>query len=272
MPLPVLKGSFSASNDDLIRFFHKIELQYVRHLGEETQLDCGTAIANANLKTVNMANGIVDAAVPPESSADAAIDEAYDHFNRVGSSCRRWILNPSLPIEQTAPLVERLLARGYVKTTQDILHLPRLPQNPVREVGGLRIIPARASYKHARMLAEESAAPWNTPELADAAMMHLDDPHYESILALQDGSAIAVTAVLGIGELAGIQELFVTERMRRKGIGRTMMSRALEICVRSLYRHILLSVDPHNAAAQTLYRELGFEKVGAVVEFNMRLS
>jgi ribosomal protein S18 acetylase RimI-like enzyme len=45
------------------------------------------------------------------------------------------------------------------------------------------------------------------------------------------------------------------------------MSRVLEICVRSLYRHILLGVDPSNVAAQRLFRELGFEKVGEWVEF-----
>ncbi|HSV15418.1 MAG TPA: N-acetyltransferase [Tepidisphaeraceae bacterium] len=261
MSLPVLKGAAAVGRDDLLRFFHKIQLEYRRHLGEETQLDCGTAIVNAELKSVSDANGVMDAALPPDTAAAAALDSVTAHFAQSSSLCQRWVLNPSAPLEQTQPLVEELTRRGHARQTMDILHLPRLPQSPVREVGGLRIVPARASYRHVRELAEEAG------QSADAALLHLDDPRFEAMLALKEGQAVAIAGVLGSGENAGVQQLFVSERFRRQGIGRTMMSRVLEICVRSLYRHILLSVEPQNTAAQGLFRGLGFEKVGEWVEF-----
>jgi ribosomal protein S18 acetylase RimI-like enzyme len=264
--LPVLKGAFAAGRDDLVRFFHKIELESARHLGEETQLDCGTAIVNPDLSRVNDANGVLDAAIPPGAAVDDVIAQVDEQFASASSMCRRWVMNPSAKAQETAPLAERLIARGFARRSLDILHLPRLPQTAVKEVGGLKIIPGRASFRHVRTLEEEGQARASEPQLADAAMMHLDDPHYEAIVALKNGEAVAVAAVLGVGELAGVQNLFVSQQYRRLGIGRTMMSRLLEICVRSLYRHILLSVAAENVAAQALYRELGFEKVGEFQE------
>jgi ribosomal protein S18 acetylase RimI-like enzyme len=265
MSLPVLKGAAAVGRDDLVRFFHKIQLEYGRHLGDETQLDCGTAIVNAALQDVTSANGVFDAWLPPGTTAVAAFESVTAHFAQASSVCQRWVLNPSVPVEQTRPLADDLVQRGYARQTMDILHLPRLPQSPVREVAGLKIVPARASYRHVRELAEEAAG--QTPQSADAALLHLDDPRFDALLALKEGRAVAIAGVLGSGEIAGVQQLFVSERFRRQGIGRTMMSRVLEICVRSLYRHILLSVDPPNVAAQGLFRELGFEKIGEWVEF-----
>jgi GNAT superfamily N-acetyltransferase len=267
MPLPVLKSNSNPSRDDLVRFFHKIELEYGRHLGDETQLDCGTALVSAELKDVNRANCIVDASLPHGMSAAAAHEMVDDHFSRLNSGCRLWVLNPSAPVDQTKPLADDLAERGYTPQARDILHLPRLPQSPVREVSGLKIIPARASYRHVRALAEEESASVGAAQQTDAAMLHLDDPRFDALLALKDGNAVAIAGVLGSGEIAGVQKLFVSEAFRRQGIGRTMMSRVLEICVRSLYRHILLSLEPQNVPAQGLYRELGFEKVGEWVEF-----
>ena len=126
------------------------------------------------------------------------------------------------------------------------------------------IIPARASFRHARQLAEESSRDWDTPQLADAWMLHLEDPQCDAILALKDGVAAALVIVLTIGEIGGIQDVFVSAAFRGQGIGRTMMSRALEICARSLFKHVFLSVDPDNTPAVNLYRKVGFERIGRI--------
>ena len=267
MSLPILKSAVSASNSDLVRFAHQIEVEWSRHLSTETQLDCGTAMVNAELKTVNDANRILDAAISPGTDAGAAFEEGERHFAAAGAVCHRWLLNPSLPADRTQPLADYLLGRGYKRFAGDILHLPRLPQHPVLMAGDLKIIPARASFRHYRALAEEDAARWNAPELADAAMLHLDDPRYEAMIALKDGRGAGVVGVQIIGEMGGIQEVFVSEDFRRQGIGRTLMARALEICVRSLLRHILLWVDPENTPARALYHSLEFEKIGDLVMY-----
>jgi ribosomal protein S18 acetylase RimI-like enzyme len=131
----------------------------------------------------------------------------------------------------------------------------------------LKIIPSRASFRHARQLAEEGAEVWHEPSLADAAMMHLDDPHWDSLIALRDGEAVAHIAVLAVGEIGRIDDVYVAKGFRRLGIGRTMMSRALEICARSLFKHVMLMVNPTNESAIKLYQSVGFKKVGEVTAY-----
>ena len=56
---------------------------------------------------------------------------------------------------------------------------------------GLQIIPARASYRHARLLAEESAGDrWGGLEqLVEAHLRRLDNAHWDALLALKDDRA-----------------------------------------------------------------------------------
>jgi ribosomal protein S18 acetylase RimI-like enzyme len=137
----------------------------------------------------------------------------------------------------------------------------------VREVGGLKIIPSRASFRHARELADQSSKRWNEPQLVEAAMLHLEDPHFDSLLALKDGEAIATAGVLAVGEIGRIDEVFVAEPFRRLGIGRTMMSRVLETCARSLFKHVMLSCLSDNESAKALYAQLGFRRIGTIESF-----
>jgi ribosomal protein S18 acetylase RimI-like enzyme len=250
-----------------VRLFHRTELHWVRHLGEETQLDAGTAFVNPSLATIWDANVVLDAAVPAGGTAEEAVDEVEQHYTSQGGRCLRWIMNPSAPPAQIRPLVDLLSSRGWRAFAYDIMYLSGRPAGAVREVAGLTIIPARASFRHARALAEESAAEHGFPQLADASMQHLDDPHWDALLALRDGVAVGRAGGLAVGEIGRIENVYVSAPARRQGIGRTMMSRALEICARSLFRHVMLSVRPENGAAIALYEQLGFRKIGELVAY-----
>lgn len=267
MPLPILQSSSQPTAADLVRFFHQTERDWTRHTSEETPLEVGTAFHNAELKEVWDANCILDAALAEGMTPAAAVEEVEEHFRANSSTCRRWVMNPSAPSERTRPLVEHLFSLGHRVIESDILYLSHMPTAPIREVGGLKIIPARASFRHARQLAEEASKRWNEPQLADAKMMHLDDPHFDAVLALQDGEAVATAGVLAVGEIGRIEEVFVSEKFRRLGFGRTMMSRALEICARSLFKHVLLSCAADNLAAKGLYDQLGFGVIGKTIAY-----
>ncbi len=265
MPLPILKTPVES---DLIRLFHRMTLHYTQHLGETTPLDVGTAIANPKLSAVYDANMVLDAALPDGVSVEDAVMEANTHFAQQGSVCHKWVMNPSAKPETTKPLVDYLLERGAGQQPADILYLAKQSQSVVREIGGLRIIPARASYRQARELAEQAAnETWSCPQLADAAMLHLDDPHVDALIALRDGKPIASVLVLAVGEGGLIEKVYVVPEARRQGVGRTMMSRAMEICARSLFKHVMLAVLPDNAPAQALYASLGFKKIGTFTAY-----
>jgi ribosomal protein S18 acetylase RimI-like enzyme len=73
--------------------------------------------------------------------------------------------------------------------------------------------------------------------------------------------------VLAVGELGRIEHVFVSASARRQGVGRTMMSRVLETCARSLFRHVMLCVRPDDRPAVGLYEGLGFRKIGQIVPY-----
>jgi ribosomal-protein-alanine N-acetyltransferase len=268
MPLPILKTDF-ATPETLLRYFHKTEFEWSRHVAEETLLDVGMAMRNAELPRTWIANRILDAQLAEGMTPADAVRLAHEHFAEQGLTCWQWVMNPSAAAENTAPLVEHLLANGHRIEAAEVMYLQHLPTEPIEvRARDLTIIPTRASFKHARRLFEEWASEsWNTPELADAAMLHLDDPHYDALLALRDGAAAGHAGVLAIGEIGLIEQVFVTRSLRKQGIATALMSRALEVCARSLFKHVFLSVAPDNAIAGELYHRFGFRKIGKCVAY-----
>lgn len=271
MQLPVVHATSDASAETLVRYFHQTQAHWSAHMAEADELDFGTAWVNPQLGRVYMANRVLDAALPEGMSAAQAMDVADAHYAARGAACWQWVMNPSMPESQTAPLTELLHQRGFVRISTDIMHLGRLPSAPIAGAQQpLQIIPARASVRHARQLYEEMCQRWNEPQLVEATMLHLDDPHYDALIALRDGRAIAHVGVLAMGEVGLVEDVFVTEPARRQHVGTTMVSRALEICARSLFKHILLGVMPDNAPAISLYSKFGFQKTGQWLEYQKR--
>lgn len=262
MDLPILKTSAVASADSLVRYFHQTESQWTQHVSENTLLDFGVAHVNSKLPRVYYANRLMDVSLPAGLAPADAYAFTQSHFAAIGSACWQWMMNPSSPAAQTAPMAEYLLGRGYLARSHDIMHLPRVNSLSASNDPSLKIIPARASFKHSEAIHLEASRRWNEPQLAEAAMLHLDDPHYDAQLALKHGRPVAFAGVLAAGEIGRIDEVYVSESDRRRGLGAAILSRVLESCARSLFKHVLLCVAPDNSAAISLYSKFGFRKVG----------
>ena len=110
-----------------------------------------------------------------------------------------------------------------------------------------------------------------TAARVEANMLRLDDPQCEGILALKGGRAVARAYVVTVGEIGRVEWVYVAKEHRGRGIGRTVMSRAMEACARSMFRHVFLSVDSGNEVAVAMYRRFGFERVGEVVKYRPAL-
>jgi ribosomal protein S18 acetylase RimI-like enzyme len=67
-----------------------------------------------------------------------------------------------------------------------------------------------------------------------------------------------------------LEDLYVAERARGAGLGRALVQAAIERARERGCRRIDLDVDPDNAAAQALYRSLGFRE-GPQLYLRMRL-
>jgi ribosomal protein S18 acetylase RimI-like enzyme len=262
MPLPVL--SIQRSTDaDLLRLFHRTDRFWSEHLGETTQLECGVAVIAPDLPQVWEANRMLEAALAPGAAPADAVAEAEAHFAAAGVPCWQWQLYPSTSAGTSNALAEHLMAVGYTKTSDNVMALASPPHAcDLPALPGVTVLPARAAFRHARELAEESAARWNEPQVAEAQMRHLDDPHCDALLALRDGRAVGRVTVLAVGDIGRVEQVYVAQHARRQGIGRLLLARALEICARSLFRHVLLSVTADNSPAVSLYTQFGFRGVG----------
>jgi ribosomal protein S18 acetylase RimI-like enzyme len=209
----------------------------------------------------------MDAAVPPGATPADAVQEVREHFRAAGASCRQWFMNPAAAESQTRPLADCLAAGGWTPRTFDVMYRAGQSAARVAETPGLTIIPARASFRHARELAEEAAAESSERQGADADMLHLDDPHWDAAVALLDGRAVARAGVLAVGDVGRVEDVYVGAAHRRRGIGRTMMGRAMEVCARSLFKHVLLRVRPDDAAAVGLCTGFGFRTIGRMIAY-----
>ena len=153
--LTVLDPSSAASDDaaTLVRLFHRCELDDARELGEETLLDAGIAICSPALARVSDANRVFDASVPDDMPVEQAAQDVLNHFASRGMTCRKWAPNPSSTPAQTARLTNHLESLGYVRHASCIMRL--MSRRTVHEptTAGVTIIPARASFRHARTLA-----------------------------------------------------------------------------------------------------------------------
>jgi ribosomal-protein-alanine N-acetyltransferase len=87
------------------------------------------------------------------------------------------------------------------------------------------------------------------------------------VLALSGGRAVGRALVLAVGDVGRVEDLYVSPDARRRGVGRALLARAVEVCARSAFRHVLLGVHPDNAAALALYASFGFRKVGSVTAY-----
>jgi ribosomal protein S18 acetylase RimI-like enzyme len=262
MSLPVIQTASAMGDADLLRLFYQSERQWCGHLGEEMALDVGSAIVNPAAAEVWDANALFDAALPGGSAPADLVRAAEAHYHARGCRCAGIVLNPSQPPPAAAALAAHLQSIGDRRVGLDVLAASPPPMRQVAAPAGVKFIPARASFRHLRALLEEWTAPLAVAGLADAMLLHYDDPRYDALLALRDGAAVGHIGVFATGEVGRIDDVYVTPSLRRQRLGSALMGRAIEICHRSLFRHVLLSVDPANAAAQRLYGNFGFRRIG----------
>lgn len=254
--LPVLPPAADAA--DMLRAYHRAQRLYSAHLGEETALEFGTAYHNVELPRVWDANILFDLTLHEGVSPETLIAAALDHYARAGTRCRVWVPNPSMPAPRAQALEDALLARGMTRYEVAVLRL-EAPPRPTSSAPprGVSVLPARAAFAHARALFDQVAAGLGEPQVAEGQMLHMDDPHWDALLALRDGQAVAHVGVFAVGDVGLIEDVYVAEPARRCGIGRLMLLRAIEIARRSLFRHVILGVDPANAPALALYASVG---------------
>jgi GNAT superfamily N-acetyltransferase len=261
MPLPVLPSSAAVSGGDLLRYFHRTELDWAGHLAaDRTSLPAGTALVNPALPSIPEANSVLEAAIPAGMDPQAAIDEVLRFYQGQNAICRRWI--PNNRDADSAPLAKELSGRGFSLRRTALLRLGGDVVQEPRQTNVI-VIPARAAYRQLMSLAAAGAAERgiDVAQFQQAVAAHLDDPAVDALLALEAGVAVGWVAVLPNGEVGRFAELWVAPDVRGRGIGTLLARRAIDYCGRALFKHVLASFE--DQATARLLQGVGFTPVGA---------
>ena len=197
------------------------------------------------------------------------MEQVKAYYDSVGATCQLWVMDPSADASSVDPMADYLLEQGYTRRRSDLLILLHAPASGLQSPADIRILPARAALEQTRrfMLAISPPEHITAGAYADAAMAHLDDPHWESLLALRGGVPVAHVGVLSVGDVGRIDQLHVADPHRRQGLGRLMLMRAFDICARSTFRQVMLACEADRQPAIRLFHALGFEKSADLIAY-----
>ena len=125
---------------------------------------------------------------------------------------------------------------------------------------GIEIIPMKA--EHAAKIAELEKIcftdPWSEKEIA----CEVENPAARFFVAMCGDEIAGYAGMMYAADFAGVCNIAVVPEYRRKGIGRKLMNVLIETCRELNVAVVSLEVRESNIAAQKLYEELGFVRVG----------
>lgn len=237
----------AGESPDVAKLFHQMQRRWSEHLIDALADDLGSLYCSTEFPDCPTANRLLDAALPSGLSPERATADLAERFP---SGCLEICPNPHAGVEQTRPWAEYLLRNGWTDASVTIYRAGRLPNTISPSPADVRIIPARASYRHTEQLFAQYPH-------ADAMMRHLDDPHYDLLIALRNDRAIASAGVLSGGETALIEQVCLTPEVDDATTD-ALMSRLMQSCIRANFRHVLAG----QCDAVSLLTRWGFRPAG----------
>ena len=115
--------------------------------------------------------------------------------------------------------------------------------------------------EYAPQVAEIERKSFSLPWSEDAFMGELDNPLATYVVAVEDETVLGFAGVHIIAGEGYITNIAVRESARRRGIGKMLLERIIDIC-RDKCTFVTLEVRKSNAPAILLYEKLGFETLG----------
>jgi GNAT superfamily N-acetyltransferase len=135
-----------------------------------------------------------------------------------------------------------------------------------------------------------SSPPYNEQfypaEVQDILIRHINTPYQITLLAMHHDEIIGfglasplrsypevtrqLRGLLPIRHTYYFTELGVQKRWRRKGIGRALTEKRLDLVDRSRYQHIVLRTSDNKDAAYLMYTNMEFEDMGVYTEISSR--
>ena len=263
-------GAKGSTPDELLLRSLHAETIFEGTLGEQVMLDYGVAVIGDDLPLVHMAHQMRDVKLPEGTSAAEAVAEVTELFATHHARCHTWCCVGG----KNDPALQAALGDTYEAVGTELWSL--VDPKAVHRRADLTIIPGRSSFAALGQLHHDCALvePWGSPEVAEqlgtVAQRVLDDPRVDCILALEGSSPVGSLHLTTAGELGLISSLDVHPDYRRRGIGMTLLERAIELAARSRLKYVTLFCKRENGGARALYRAAGFVQVAS--EETLRLK
>ncbi len=166
-------------------------------------------------------------------------------------------------IREAPPAEKFLKALGFTQSSAQ-LSLARSAEPPApREAPGVEVkLLDRRDRRKTEAFRRLSNEAWaDAPDAfetrADELEQLLSDLGRVLLLGEMESKAVGYLSAVWLGETLAIEEIAVLPRYRRFGMGRALITAALQKA-----RTVLLTVSETNSAARALYKGLGFSQVG----------
>lgn len=207
---------------------------------------------------------VLDTQVEPEE-ADSAIDEVLDRLRQAGVS-PRWRIGPT---SRPADLARRLEDRGFTCSTPD----GGRDEMPGMAIDLDHVAPAHHSATHLKIRHvedRESLQGWVHfvgphfgigPDQEDMYTEHflkrgLDWP-FRFYAGYADGKLVATAQMFLAAGVAGLSYMLTDPKMRKQGLGATMLFASMSEVRDRGYRVVVLDSSPDG---YDFYRRIGFEE------------
>ncbi|MFO0840117.1 MAG: GNAT family N-acetyltransferase [Phycisphaerae bacterium] len=232
---------------------------YFEQVGARTTLNCCYAYVNETHPNLPTCNFVGEVALRGDGAA--CWDEVQRFFAERQATCSRWI--PSA--EQLPEELDALLApHGFVRreSVANILHREAAPPDP-----RIRVLAARAMRRAYTQIASRRALehPRWSDALTSVQLERLNDAQYDAFVALRGDEPLAMAALLQVGEIGRLCDMYVIPEARRQGIGAAMVSYLIATAKRWRLRPIVVDADATNTAGRRLLAQRGFTEDGTIV-------
>lgn len=267
MELPVAPQTYRPSAEQLVRAVKRSQRILARMVADETDLDGAVAFFCKEHPDVEQVNFAAEVHVHEDDQADVAgplINRVLNHFQEQGGRCTAIY---GAHVDWPAVLVQAITSQGFEARSRDVLMLTGYAPPTLNEQ--LQIIPGRASYAEMRKILGIQHKELKSDVPADAAtevaVGLLDEPRLDVFLGRLDRKPAGYVSVLSLGNIGVIRDVYVGPDFRDRGVGRTLISSALDHCRRALFEQVIIQTAGQDPRSRLL-ESLGF-KVAATYEY-----
>ena len=159
------------------------------------------------------------------------------------------------------PAEEVVAPPGWARLALLVMVLPE--GEPVAWPPAVRIVDPASLHELRLEVWRGLAGPERAPQLADMQRAFATGPGAQCLAVHADGGAVAGWCQVHAG---GIDDVWVVERFRSRGLGKTLVLGA--IAAGGWY----LNCDINDPRPQALYRKLGFRDAGLIVQLTRRVQ